>query len=84
MRGFVISGAYNMSKSQPDTRAGDSTAPMTFRDKAFKSRTLILKDGRAVPVENYTVTTSDKDVIAYLDGHADFARQPAAADSTAE
>ncbi|MOA58289.1 hypothetical protein D3C78_1826620 [compost metagenome] len=61
-----------------------TVAAQVFRDKAFKSRTLFLKDGRAVPVENYTVTTSDKDVIAYLDGHADFARQPAAADSAAE
>lgn len=61
-----------------------TVAAQVFRDKAFKSRTLFLKDGRAVPVENYTVTTSDKDVIAYLDGHADFARQSAAADSTAE
>ncbi|MEQ6290534.1 hypothetical protein ACFPAG_07925 [Vogesella sp. GCM10023246] len=73
-----------MSKSQPETRPSDSVAPTTFRDKAFKSRTLFLKDGRAVVVENYTVTTSDKDVIAFLGSHADFVRQPAAADSAAE
>lgn len=69
-----------MSKPAPAV----TVAAQVFRDKAFKSRTLFLKDGRAIPVENYTVTTSDKDVIAYLDGHADFVRQPAAADSAAE
>lgn len=69
-----------MSKPTPVVTA----AAQVFRDKTFKSRTLILKDGRAVPVENYIVTTSDKDVIAYLDAHADFTRQPTTADSTAE
>ncbi|MCQ4143217.1 hypothetical protein [Vogesella sp. AC12] len=69
-----------MSKPTPPV----TVAEQVFRDKAFKSRTLVLKDGRAVPVENYTVTTSDKDVIAFLDSHADFARQPATADSAAE
>lgn len=69
-----------MSKTTPE-----ATVPaQTFRDKAFKSRTLFLKDGRAVMVENYTVTTADKDVIAYLGSHADFARQPVAADSAVE
>lgn len=68
--------------SKPIQLAAD--VAQTFRDTAFKSRTLILKDGRAVAVENYTVTTSDKDVVAYLDSHSDFVRQSATTDSARE
>lgn len=64
-----------MSKTQSETSAAAAATPVTFRDKAFKSRVLILPDGRDVPVENYMVTTSDPDVISHLDKHGDFERQ---------
>lgn len=62
-----------MSKTQ-----SEALAPVTFRDKAFKSRVLIMPDGRDVPVENFTVTTSDAAVIAHLEKHDDFERQASA------
>lgn len=66
-----------MSKTQSETSAAVAATPITFRDKAFKSRVLILLDGRDVPVENFTVTISDPAVVSYLDEHVDFERQAA-------
>ncbi|WP_375592181.1 hypothetical protein [Chitiniphilus eburneus] len=47
---------------------------VTFTDKAFKSRTLVLPDGRAFPVAKSRITANDPALIAYLDRHADFDR----------
>ncbi|SHL06857.1 hypothetical protein [Paraburkholderia terricola] len=47
---------------------------VTFRDKAFKSRTLVLADGRTLAVEKSTVTASDQEQLALLDRHPDFER----------
>ncbi|WP_244744914.1 hypothetical protein [Paraburkholderia terricola] len=45
-----------------------------FRDKAFRSRTLVLADGRTLSVEKSTVTASDEEQLALLDQHPDFER----------
>ncbi|GAA5785109.1 hypothetical protein [Chitiniphilus shinanonensis] len=47
---------------------------VTFADKAFKSRTIVLSDGRAFPVSKSRITANDAALIAYLDRHADFER----------
>ena len=50
------------------------TVSVTFRDKAFRSRTLLLADGRTLAVEKSTVTASDEEQLALLDRHPDFER----------
>ena len=45
-----------------------------FRDKAFRSRTLVLADGRTLAVENSTVTATDQEQLALLERHPDFER----------
>ncbi|MFP3614924.1 hypothetical protein SB778_33135 [Paraburkholderia sp. SIMBA_050] len=47
---------------------------VTFRDKAFRSRTLVLADGRTLSVDKSTVTASDEEQLALLDRHPDFER----------
>lgn len=47
---------------------------VTFRDKAFRSRTLVLADGRTLSVEKSTVTASDQEQLALLERHPDFER----------
>ncbi|WP_155419335.1 hypothetical protein [Chromobacterium subtsugae] len=53
---------------------------MTFRDAAYKSRTLFLPDGRPLVVGNYTITTDDEAAIAYLTKHPDFKPEQAASE----
>ncbi len=52
---------------------------VTFRDKAFKSRTFVFADGSAASVEKSRITVSTTEHIAQLDGHADFERTDAGA-----
>lgn len=73
MRGFLFQEA-DMAKS--DTT---STETITFADKAFKSRTVVLEDGRSFPVEKSRIAASDPVLIAYLDKRADFERVAAGA-----
>ena len=47
---------------------------ITFRDKAFRSRTIVFEDGRTLAVENSTVVVSDEEQTAALDRHPDFER----------
>lgn len=72
-----------MSKSaseKPDDKAevaptvSEPSAPVTFRDTAYLSRTLVLASGRTVPVVNHqvTVTVGDDELLAYLQQHHDF------------
>ncbi|SHL04586.1 hypothetical protein [Paraburkholderia terricola] len=49
-------------------------APVRFRDEAFKSRTLVLADGRTLAVEKSTVTATDEEQLALLERHPDFER----------
>ena len=48
--------------------------PVVFRDKAFKSRMIVLNDGRAFPVEKSRIEATDAALIAHLDNHPDFER----------
>ncbi|QDQ28305.1 hypothetical protein FNU76_19200 [Chitinimonas arctica] len=48
------------------------TIPRAYLDVAFKSRTLILEDGRAFWVEKSRIVTDIPELVAYLDQHDDF------------
>lgn len=57
----------------PVTPTAQPTAPI-FRDTAYKSRTLILEDGRAFAVEKSLIEASDPVLQEYLEQHKDFVR----------
>ncbi|MFP3612592.1 hypothetical protein SB778_21025 [Paraburkholderia sp. SIMBA_050] len=63
-----------MSVVFPASAVPADTVSVTFRDKAFRSRTLVLADGRTLSVEKSTVTASDREQLALLDQHPDFER----------
>lgn len=52
---------------------------IVFIDKAFKSRTVVLPDGRTFSVEKSHITTADPALIDHLDQLSDFERAPAEA-----
>jgi hypothetical protein len=52
-----------------------SALTVTFRDQAFKSRTLLLADGRSFVVEQGRIQTGDTALIAFLEKHPDFRRE---------
>ncbi|MEC6743276.1 hypothetical protein [Pseudomonas qingdaonensis] len=60
-------------KTEPEAPAG-ATA---FRDTVFTSRTLILPDGRSLPVTQSRVIVGPGDTIAleYLQGHPDLQQE---------
>ncbi|QOJ19947.1 MAG: hypothetical protein HRU77_04115 [Gammaproteobacteria bacterium] len=60
-----------MAKSD---KAEASAAPVVFKDKAFKSRTIVLDDGRSFVVEKSTIEATDAALIVHLDSHPDFER----------
>ncbi|CAE6810791.1 hypothetical protein R69658_05392 [Paraburkholderia aspalathi] len=47
---------------------------VTFRDRVFRSRTIVFEDGRTLAVENSTVVVSDEAQIAALGRHPEFER----------
>ena len=47
---------------------------VTFRDKAFRSRTIVFEDGSTLTVEKSTVVISNEEQIAKLELHPDFER----------
>lgn len=51
------------------------TLTVTFRDQAFKSRTLVLADGRSFAVEQGRIQTGDAALIAILEKQPDFRRE---------
>lgn len=55
-------------------KAEASAATVIFKDKAFKSRTVILDDGRAFAVEKSIIEATDAALIEHLDSHPDFER----------
>ena len=61
------------------TKETTSTETVTFADKAFKSRTVVLEDGRTFAVEKSRIVATDPALIAYLDANPDFERVTAGA-----
>ncbi len=49
---------------------------VTYRDLAFKSRTLVLADGRSSAVVQARIQTGDTSLIAFLENHPEFQREP--------
>lgn len=60
------------STPSPDEK---TTLMVSFRDLAFKSRTLVLADGRSFAVEQGRIQTGDSAMIAFLEKHPDFRRE---------
>lgn len=56
------------------TNTESTNNAVVFKDKVFKSRTIIIEDGRSFPVEKSRVEASDSALIAHLDNHPDFER----------
>lgn len=55
----------------------EKTPPtVTYRDLAFKSRTLVLTDGRSFAVAQGRIQTGDTALIAFLEKHPEFQREP--------
>lgn len=61
------------------TKETISTESVTFADKAFKSRTVVLEDGRTFAVEKSRIVAIEPALIAYLDANTDFERVTAGA-----
>ena len=62
------------SKSTPPDEA--PSAPVAYRDRAFISRTLVMRDGRLLQVSAHRVEALDADAQAFLDAHPDLERLP--------
>ena len=51
-----------------------ATTPAVFADKAFKTRTIVLEDGRTFAVEKSRIVAADPALIDHLDKHHEFER----------
>jgi hypothetical protein len=49
-------------------------AALTFRDRAYRSRTFVFADGSTAPVVNSRITVTLTQQIAEIERHADFDR----------
>ena len=56
------------------TNTESTNNAVVFKDKAFKSRTIIIDDGRSFPVEKSRIEAQDPALIKHLDNHPDFER----------
>ena len=54
--------------------APQNSGQVRYRDKVYRTRMIILQDGRALPVEAFTVTVTadDESALKYLAEHPDF------------
>lgn len=59
------------------TPAVGARAPGIYRDKAYKTRTVVLPDGRTFDVERGRIEARDPELLAWLDKHSEFERLPA-------
>lgn len=50
--------------------------PVVYGDRAFISRTLVMRDGRQLEVRGHRVEALDADAQAFLDAHPDLERLP--------
>ncbi len=57
------------------TPSEKSPPTVTYRDLAFKSRTLVLGDGRSFAVAQGRIQTGDTVLIAFLEKHSEFQRE---------
>ena len=53
-----------------------SPSTVTYRDLAFKSRTLVLADGRSFAVAQGRIQAGDTALITFLEKHPQFQRDP--------
>ncbi|MGY3082575.1 hypothetical protein [Pseudomonas fragi] len=51
-------------------------SPVVYRDRAFISRTLVMRDGRLLQVSAHRVEAPDAEAQAFLDAHPDLERLP--------
>ena len=56
------------------TDSNTATTPVVFADKAFKTRTVVLEDGRTFAVEKSRIVANDPALVAHLDKHPEFGR----------
>lgn len=54
----------------------ESKTPVVFRDKAYQSRTIVLRDGSAHRVVRGHITAASAALAGYLDQSAEFERVP--------
>ena len=58
----------------PKTTDTRSTTQVVFADKAFKTRTIVLPDGRSFLIEKSRIRADDPVLVEYLDKHPEFER----------
>ena len=58
----------------PKTTDTSATAQVVFADKAFKTRTIVLEDGRTFAVEKSRIVANDPALVDHLDKHPEFER----------
>jgi len=63
-----------MSVVYPASAVPADTVSVTFRDKAFRSRTLVFADNSTLAVEKSHVTATTQEHVAALERHPDFER----------
>lgn len=56
------------------TDTNTATTQVVFADKAFKTRTIVLEDGRTFAVEKSRIVATDPALIDHLDKHPEFGR----------
>jgi hypothetical protein len=63
---------HNEVGALPDGTA--VSAEVSFRDKAYRTRSVVFPDGRSATVERSLVAVSEPEHVRFLDHHADFER----------
>lgn len=63
-----ITKAVNIDEEQPER--------VVYRDQAFISRTLVMRNGRLLQVKAHRVEAQDAEEQAFLDKHPDLERLP--------
>ncbi|CAN7437720.1 hypothetical protein [Paraburkholderia terricola] len=58
----------------PASTVAAGAASVTFRDRAFRSRTLVFADGSTLVVEKSHVTATTQEHVSALERHPDFER----------
>ena len=56
------------------TDTNTATTQVVFADKAFKTRTIVLEDGRTFAVEKSRIVANDQALVDHLDKHPEFER----------